>query len=235
MTMTGQQKRLDRALHHAILYDDFAAASALLNQGADVNARTRINGVNGTPLYWAAKEGQGAAAHVLMLLHHGADVNIQTHDGRGPLHFAAERGDLALMQILLDNGADVDLQENDGTAPLHLAVCVEQEVHYAAENGELVQGLATVQVLLDKGADINIKTRQGATPLHVAIDRGQGAMVQLLAKMGADVNSQTNEGASPLHFAVTAENASAALAQMLLDSGTVAALSPGPWTLDPKP
>jgi len=228
LTMTGQQKLLDRALHRAVLYGDPAEASALLHQGADVNARTRINGVNGTPLYWAAKEGLGAAAHVL--LHHGADANIQAGDGKGPLHFAAERGDLALMQILLDHGADVDLHGCwDGmTAPLHLAVCVEEKVHYAAENGELVQGLATVQLLLDKGANINIKTRRGATPLHVATHRGQGAMVHLLLKTGADVNSKTNEGESPLHFAVTAEKASAAVVKMLVDSGTVAALRPKP-------
>ena len=59
-----------------------------------------------TVLHEAAKAGQ--AEVVRLLLRHGADPNArEAGDNTYPLHWAAARGDLAVMGALLDAGGDV--------------------------------------------------------------------------------------------------------------------------------
>jgi hypothetical protein len=53
-----------------------------------------------------------------LLLAHKADVNIRASDGGTPLHWAAERGNRAMVELLLTSGADVSAKNNKGQTPL---------------------------------------------------------------------------------------------------------------------
>ena len=57
-----------------------------------------------------------------LLIERGANVNYQRAlDGFSPLHFAAQKSDLPMIEILLAAGADRSLRDNDGRTPADLA------------------------------------------------------------------------------------------------------------------
>ena len=82
---------------------------------ADINAR---DSGGSTPLLLASeghnfKDGSG----LRLLLEHGADINVQNHFGRTPLHRASFRGALEVVRLLLEHGADVEAKnKSDKTA-----------------------------------------------------------------------------------------------------------------------
>jgi ankyrin repeat protein len=56
-----------------------------------------------------------------LLLGHKACVNASGHDGRTPLHYAADRGDLAILRRLLCNKADPHHISDNGFTPAYSA------------------------------------------------------------------------------------------------------------------
>ena len=62
-------------------------AEVLLNQGADVHAKSKYGN---TPLHTAARADASAMAEVL--LERGADVHAKNNDGAMPLHYGGVDG-----------------------------------------------------------------------------------------------------------------------------------------------
>jgi ankyrin repeat protein len=111
--------RLGRtALHYAANEGRLQDAAALLESGADPNARDD-NGF--TPLHFAA----GAANHEVakLLLAAGADVNAADSDGNSPLSNAVFscKGEGSLIDTLRAAGADPYQENNHGVSPIKLA------------------------------------------------------------------------------------------------------------------
>ncbi|HEX6121349.1 MAG TPA: ankyrin repeat domain-containing protein [Dongiaceae bacterium] len=118
----------------------------------------------------------------------------------GPLHDAAQAGDLAQIEKLLAEGADIN--ESNGLAtPLYFAISGK----HAEE----------AQLLIERGADVNAQSIWGA-PLHAAAAKGMTATVNLLLERGADPNGRW-QGLTPLHIA--ARNDRIEVARALLDHG----------------
>ena len=90
--------------------------NALLDRGADVNARAR-DLYEETPLHWASN-----AEVVNALLDRGADVNAKNSHGGTPLHSAINA---EVVNALLDKGADVNAKDKKKQTPLHSARNVE--------------------------------------------------------------------------------------------------------------
>jgi ankyrin repeat protein len=105
-------------LHLACYFGQAQAAGLLLARGADRNA-VSTNPTQNTPLHAAIA---GAQDHEIIerLLAQGADVNAVDGDGVTPLHLAASRGDVALIDLLLARGAEV-VKMKDGRTPEDLA------------------------------------------------------------------------------------------------------------------
>jgi acyl-CoA-binding protein len=83
------------------------------------------------------------------------ESNVTDSEGMGLIHWAADRGNLAVLKCLIEDlMVNVDLKDGDGQTALH----------YAASCGHA----DVVQFLLDKGADPNIADIDGALPLDVA-------------------------------------------------------------------
>ena len=57
----------------------------------------------------------------------GADLTIANSKGETALHFAASRGDPAIVQSMPEHGAPVDEQTADGSTALYIAVEARQK------------------------------------------------------------------------------------------------------------
>jgi ankyrin repeat protein len=109
------------ALHYPAFFggrDAAAAAGALLDAGADVDARS-TNAFSVLPLHSAV-----AGSHddvVVVLLEAGADVNGTQRHGFTPLHGAAQNGADPTVDRLLAAGADPAAENDDGRTAADLA------------------------------------------------------------------------------------------------------------------
>jgi ankyrin repeat protein len=175
-------KEVGSPLHTATAEAKPATIYALIQAGADVNAR---NEEGETPLYIAAEEGNSEI--IAALMEAGADVNAPDDGGWTPLHVAAREGPPASVSALIQAGADVNARTRDraaGATPLHFAA-----------NPEIIAAL------IKAGADINARiigeVFAGATPLHIAAQSGSPADVEALLDAGADGSLANDEGKTP--------------------------------------
>ncbi|HYD55020.1 MAG TPA: ankyrin repeat domain-containing protein [Gemmatimonadaceae bacterium] len=98
-------------LHLAAFFADAPTVAALLAAGADVAARS-TNATDNAPLH-AAIAGRRDIEAIRRLVEAGADVNARAGGGWTPLHLAASRGDVALVDYLLARGADRTARADD--------------------------------------------------------------------------------------------------------------------------
>ncbi len=156
--------------------DSLTFARALVERGADINARMTAEPRNGYR-------------------------NALNRIGATPLLMAARLADAPLMRVLVDLGADPTLTNEDGTTVLMVASGVG--IHSPGEDpGTEAEALACVEFALELGGDPNAIDERGETPLHGAAYRGANAIVDLLVAHGADTFAQENvEGWTPLRIA----------------------------------
>jgi ankyrin repeat protein len=179
------QRDLNKALLLACSVGNTLAMGALLQAGADANARDLFRL---TPLYSAIS--QNDLNRVKVLLEAGVDISACDDYGRRPLHWAAKVGSLVIVRALLEAGADVNALSNAAQAPLHCAV--------------RAGSLAVARLLvLEAGVDVNARNYRGETPLHGAVVASLNslAVVVFLIEYGADVHAKDNAGRTPLDLA----------------------------------
>lgn len=184
-----------------------AAALALIEAGADINAR--LPGQRETPLHFAA--GQGLDALCEALIGAGADVDamsswhsfddqLGSFTGGSPLHAAALNNAGSTVYLLLKAGANRDQAGDDLRTPLH----------YAAARG----AQASLEVLLAAGADPDAAescllegTSTGLSALHYAVLNAHVATVSMLLCYGADpLLAEPASGENALQMAERSED-----------------------------
>ncbi|XP_075439054.1 ankyrin repeat and SOCS box protein 16-like [Ascaphus truei] len=178
----------------------------LLTRGADIGGTA-----GGRGALHDACEGHHADT-ALLLLSHGADPNLQSEDGRTPLHLCTTPETLECAQLLLEYGALVNLPcRYTRATPLHVASGRGLEEHVA--------------LYLHHGSDPCARNREGETPVNSAcagsdcpgdFARYYGVVRRLL-KDGGDPATPGKKGHGPLHNA--SANCHGRLAQLLLDHG----------------
>ena len=146
-------------------------AVVLLDQGADVNAKNRLDGK--TALHIVA---WGALTDFMeLLIANGADLNAQDNYGRTALHYAAQFGHTKAAKLLVAKGANLDIQDlHFGKTPLHWGV----------EWGT-PDRWEVIDLLIAKGAALNVKNNFAMTPLDYAIKNGRTELAASLRKHGA--------------------------------------------------
>src|SRR5258706_15161633 len=150
------------ALLRALEKKNDAVAELLLTQpNLEVNAQ----GFSGmTALTWYV--WSGIERNVKSLLERGANPNLSDADGDTPLHGAAQRGNVKLLQMLFAAGADPNARNKVGGTPLMWAGVYGQD--------------AAARVLIEKGADPALKDEQGLTASAWAAKNKRDELAQLL-------------------------------------------------------
>ena len=167
------------ALHVAVTRGDLDLVQALLAHGADVNARQMKGSptkrvasghsmdhrtIGATPFILAARSGRLEVMKLLAAK--GADLSLQTQDGRNALMVLASHGTVEgprmpdeqaaeVIKLAVQLGAPVNEPNANGDTALHVAATLRRDV--------------IVQALVDSGAALDARNHAGETPLALAL------------------------------------------------------------------
>ena len=138
-----------------------------------------------------------------LLLELGARPNHRYHmmGGATPLHFAAERGNVAGVDALLDHGADVEIVDGSQRTPLQTAA--RNFASRWGRHGYHANAVMVARILIENGSDASELHEFGwrGRPLHAAALLSDGSAVADLIIRGHDPNSGTPSGWTALHIA----------------------------------
>ncbi|GMH44719.1 hypothetical protein BSKO_12671 [Bryopsis sp. KO-2023] len=168
-------------IHEASYYGNVDALRGLLDQGADIEEKSRSGAA---ALYLAAQEGHLNA--VKFLLDEGADIetrlNSRFSPAVTPLIIASENAHLAVVKELIARGADIGATNNRGLTVLQISAL-------AKENA------AVLLTLIDAGADVDAE--DPATPLWFASFFGNEKNIEALLSRGANETLADADGLRP--------------------------------------
>lgn len=120
----GFTRHAPSPLSNAILNNHPGVALYLVQQGANVNEQTILNGVN-TPFFDAVFHGTSPEL-VEAMIQHGANINWQDENGFSPLMVAVSQGDLPMVKLLIRSGANLNLRNKNNLTIL-------EQAHYSQQ------------------------------------------------------------------------------------------------------
>ncbi|KAH8632718.1 hypothetical protein IG631_11352 [Alternaria alternata] len=178
--INGQDKSKRTPLLVAAELGHSEIVNLLLEEGADVNARSEFGNALYAASYYNRKET------VDLLLSKGLDIEARGGIFGNALQVASYKGNREVVALLLDKGADINAQ--GGT--------YGNALEAASSRGEF----GIVKLLLEKGA--NVKARGGlyGDAVQAASRHGHKGCLELLLDKGADVNTQGIYGDSVTGF-----------------------------------
>lgn len=195
------------ALHVAALRGDERLVEALLEHGADPDARLEA----GTPLRrtsqdWALNPALVSATPYWLAAYY-REPNIMRDlvaAGADPRLTTLER-----WRPVSDRAGGVGPPHVDGGFIPPLVAALRGPANKGRffisavrdPEGEERRVFATVQVALELGADADEVARDGGAAIHTAAQRNFTTVVELLAQYGADINLRNGRGRSPLQLA----------------------------------
>ncbi|NXL15417.1 ANKR6 protein, partial [Setophaga kirtlandii] len=150
---------------------------------------------------------KGQVENVVQLINRGAKVAVTKH-GRTPLHLAAYKGHLHVVQLLLKAGCDLDIQDDGDQTALHRAA--------------VVGNTDIIATLIQEGCALDRQDKDGNTALHEACWHGFSQSAKVLVKAGANVLAKNKAGNTPLHLAC--QNSHSQSTRVLLLGGSRADL-----------
>jgi hypothetical protein len=184
-----------------------------------------VNGIpGGVPplryiLSWTTSE---PAEGVRWLLEHGADPNlVWAERGDAPLHIAAQRLNVAMVQLLVSHGADIHQRRSDGRTPHTIASLYgNQEVaswllqHGATDELTPFEHFASActggdraraDKMLAKHPNLRNELRaEHHLMLMVPAERGDIKVLETMLGCGFNPNTRDHDGVTPLHQAAMA-------------------------------
>lgn len=176
------------ALHSAVQHEMPTLVQALLDHGANPNARlTRY-----MPVFSR-----------VILIDNGLAIEKL---GATPFFLAAGFGDLEIMDILIAGGADPFINSDDWTTALMVAAGVDfvegQDKYnrrWFDDNVVALQesAMLAIKKCLQLGFDINARNQKNQTALHGAVYLGGNQLISYMIENGADINAINDRGQTP--------------------------------------
>lgn len=142
-------------------------AAALINAGADVNAKDSIHD---TPFLYAGAEGRNNILKLILAARKANLLDTNRYGGTALIP-AAHHGHPETVRLLLDTAIDVDHVNNLGWTALLEAVIL-------GDGGLVYQEI--VKLLLAGGANAEIADKDGVTSLAHAKSRGFSEIAQMI-------------------------------------------------------
>ena len=185
-----QDKDGQSPLFEAIRSGNLAFTGLLAQSGASF---TQLDDKKRNAFDWAIEQ-QRDVTFIEALKIFGADPLLPAPvSARTPLHLAAEKNRVDVIEYLAATGGRLNAQDKDGTSPLQAAI--------------LAGSTEAVKTLLALGADPLLRNNQIETPLHLAARKGHADITDLLLEQ-PEVRRTINEfktyddGFTPLMTAV---------------------------------
>jgi ankyrin repeat protein len=165
----------------AVERGDLAAARALVQKGANVNA-PQSDGA--TALHWAVYRDSVEAVDLLM---RSGAKSSPNREGMTPLAMAALFGNPQIVDRLLKGGADAKALGPNG----------ESMLMFAARNGNP----DVIRLLVEAGANVNAREPlRGTTALMWAVEQRHPEAVAALLKAGADPAARSGGAGLPRNY-----------------------------------
>ena len=151
------------------------------------------------------------------LLEHGADANLPwTQHGDAPIHIAAQRWDVPMMELLAQHGADLHRRSTGGRTALTLAelhgneaVAAWLRAHGAKDELSLLERFvaacargdhAGAAAMLSSNPDLRVQLRkEHHLMMHVPAERGDAAVLETMLTCGFDPDVRDHDGVTALH------------------------------------
>lgn len=136
--------------------------TGLLQQSQRIGVNDPLNEKQQTALHLAAQSGQEGT--VLLLLERGANPDLMDTEGKVPLHHAAEKGGIGVVEMLVGNNRakqTINRVDNEGNTPLHLAGAEKSKP--SEDSGEPRKGdyKKVMKALLKAGAETEVLNAKG--------------------------------------------------------------------------
>lgn len=195
-------------LHSAIIHKNYAAIELLLQNGADINARTGCNKY--TPLHLAIYKRDNTIVDLILKHAHtnpnnALDLNIPDGYGNNILHNICDNpSQLNNPEVFIlkcfELGANVNIQNRNKETPLH-KIC------------DSYQDISTiVRLLLDNKANTDLTDYNNNIPLHLALKHHENNAAKILLNY-----QDANVPADTLLCAVVQNVSDVALIQCIID------------------
>jgi ankyrin repeat protein len=182
-----------------------------------------VNGIPGgvPPLRYILGWAKSTAG-IAWLLEHGADPNLPwAEPGDAPLHIAAQRWDVSMVELLVGHGADIHQRSRDGrTAHTLAALHGNQEIAAWLQAHGAKDELSALEKFVSactRGDQVHAVEMLQANPglrgelrrehhlmMHVPAERGDVAALETMLTCGFDPNAKDNESVTALHRAAMA-------------------------------
>jgi len=182
-----------------------------------------VNGIPGgvPPLRYIMRWARNSEG-VRWLLEHGADPNLAwAEHGDAPLHVAAERCNVAMVDLLVSHGADIHQRRSDGRTPHTIATLYgnEEIAEWLLQRGATYEltpfeqfvsacargdrSRADEMLAEHRGLRSELRTEHHRM-LHVPAERGDTKVLETMLACGFDPNIPDHDGVTPLHRAAAA-------------------------------
>lgn len=140
----------------------------------------------------------------VILLDHGADIDLRDSEQRTSLSWAIDQGHTKVAKLLIERKCEVEAKiVTEDLTPL---------MHAVSKNNKKV-----VKALVLRGIDLEVRNQHGNTALSKAADKGHTDVARVLIEGGAKVKVQDENGWSPLFRA--AYRGHVGTARVLVDAG----------------
>jgi ankyrin repeat protein len=187
---------------------DVNAVKAEIEKGANPS---QLNSNSFDPVVMAINAGAPDETVKYLLIQPGNAITKKTHDGRIYIHWAANRGNIALVEYLIKKGSPVSILDSHGATPVTFAAAAGQldtklydifaangvnlktDVNSSGANALLLaiaadKDLKLTDYFIAKGISLDSKDAQGNNAFAYAARGGNVEVLKALVKKGVTID-----------------------------------------------